>query len=70
MEEQTESRRRRVLFIKRERLRRTLMKVTNDDIFCVAQEDAENLLSWIKELETRISEMNDEIVLLRRKVRP
>ena len=45
------------LFIKRERVRRALMHVKPDTVYCVDQEDAELILAWIKELEERVKEL-------------
>ena len=39
------------LFIKRERIRRALMHVKPDVVYCIEQEDAQLLLDWLKELE-------------------
>lgn len=40
-------------FIKRERIRRELMKTKPEETICLDGEQTEMLLSWIKELEER-----------------
>ena len=40
-------------FIKRERIRRELMKTKPEETICLDGEQTEILLSWIKELEER-----------------
>ena len=45
------------LFIKRERIRRALMHVKPNVVFCVEKEDAELIMAWIKELEERVKEL-------------
>lgn len=40
-------------FIKRERIRRELMKTKPEETLCINGEQAETLLAWIKELEER-----------------
>ena len=40
-------------FIKRERIRRELMKTKPEETICLNGEQTEILLSWIKELEER-----------------
>lgn len=44
----------RRLFIKRERIRRALMKSKPGETICLQSEDVETLLDWLKELEERI----------------
>lgn len=54
------------LFIKRERIRRTLMHVKPDVVFCVEKEDAELIMAWIKELERKVDEL-EKILAANRK---
>lgn len=41
------------IFIKRERIRRELMKIKPFETICLDGEKVETLLAWIKELEER-----------------
>ena len=43
----------RKLFIKRERIRRELMKIRPYETICLDGEKVEIILAWIKELEER-----------------
>ena len=43
----------RRLFVKRERIRRALMRTKPGETICLQSEDAEILLAWLKELEER-----------------
>ena len=54
------------LFIKRERIRRALMHVKPDVVFCVEKEDAELIMAWIKELERKVDEL-EKILAANRK---
>ena len=53
MEEILEVREQRRLFIKRERIRRELMKIKPFETICLDGEKIEIILAWIKELEER-----------------
>ena len=41
-----------ILFIKRERIRRALLKTKPGETICLNSEQVEILLKWLKELET------------------
>lgn len=43
----------RRLFVKRERIRRALMRTKPGETICLQSEDVETLLAWLKELEER-----------------
>ena len=42
-----------VIFIKRERVRRELMKIKPGETICLDSENVEIILKWIKQLEQR-----------------
>lgn len=42
-----------VIFIKRERVRRELMKIKTGETICLDSEKVEIILKWIKQLEQR-----------------
>lgn len=54
-----EPRSKQKLFIKRERVRRNLIRTRPGETICLQYEDVELLLKWIKELEKQ-SKMQDE----------
>lgn len=54
MEEILEVREKRRLFIKRERIRRELMKTRDGETICLQDWQIDILLEWIKELEERV----------------
>lgn len=54
MEEILEVREKRRLFIKRERIRRELMKTKDGETICLQDWQIDILLEWIKELEERV----------------
>ena len=54
MEEILEVREKRRRFIRRERIRRELMRTKSGETICLQDWEAETLLEWIKELEERI----------------
>ena len=54
-----EPRSKQKLFIKRERVRRNLIRTRPGETICLQYEDVELLLKWIKELENQ-SKIQDE----------
>lgn len=54
-----EPRSKQKLFIKRERVRRNLIRTRPGETICLQYEDVELLLKWIKELEKQ-SKIQDE----------
>jgi hypothetical protein len=54
-----EPRSRQVLFIKRERVRRNLIRTKPGETICLQFEEVELLLKWIKELEEQ-AKIQDE----------
>ena len=54
MEEILEVREKRRLLIKRERIRRELMKTKDGETICLQDWQIDILLEWIKELEERV----------------
>ena len=54
MDEILEVREKRRLFIKRERIRRELMKTKDGETICLQDWQIDILLEWIKELEERV----------------
>lgn len=54
-----EPRSRQVLFIKRERVRRNLIRTKPGETICLQFEEVDLLLKWIKELEEK-SKLQDE----------
>jgi SOS response regulatory protein OraA/RecX len=58
MDEILEVREKRRRFVKRERIRRRLMKTGVDETICLQDWECEILLDWIKELEERVGASN------------
>ena len=58
MEKILEAREKRHLFIKRERIRRELMRTKARETICLQDWQVDILLDWIKELEERIGAAN------------
>lgn len=54
MEELLEVREKRRLFIKRERIRRELMRTKPGETICLQDWQIDILLEWLKELEERV----------------
>lgn len=52
-----ESRLQQKLFIKRERIRRELIHTRVGETICLNHEQTDLLLKWIKELETKVKEL-------------
>lgn len=49
-----EQRSKQILFIKRERVRRNLIRTRPGETICLQFEEVELLLKWIKELEEKV----------------
>ena len=58
MEEILEVREKRRLFIKRERIRRELMRTKPGETICLQDWEIDILLEWLKELEERVGASN------------
>ena len=56
-----ERREKQKLFIKRERVRRELIKTKPGETICLQYEQVELLLKWIKELEETVNEKDERI---------
>ena len=49
------------LFIRRERIRRELIKTRKGETICLTFEQVDTLLKWMKELENKIKELEERI---------
>ena len=56
-----EPRSRQVLFIKRERVRRNMIRTKPGETICLQFEEVDLLLKWIKELETQVKELEERM---------
>lgn len=47
------------LFIRRERIRRELIKTRQSETICLDFEQVDTLLKWLKELENKVKELEE-----------